>query len=71
MERFRGPMQTVQTETNFLLFSKSVDLYIWFEILKKKSNIRKAILEKQELSMEDFKKMLNPDKKYYVEGTEV
>ena len=71
MERVRGPMQKEQTETNFLLFSKSVDLYIWFEILKKKSNIRKVILEKQTLSMEDFKKMLNPDKKYYVEGTEV
>lgn len=71
MERVRGPMQKEQTETNFLLFSKSVDLYIWFEILKKKSNVRKVILEKQTLSMEDFKKMLNPDKKYYVEGTEV
>ena len=71
MERVRGPMQKEQTETNFLLFSKSVDLYIWFEILKKKSNVRKVILEKQELTMEDFKKMLNPDKKYYVEGTEV
>ena len=71
MERFRGPLQKEQTETNFLLFSKSVDLYIWFEILKKKSNVRKVILEKQKLTMEDFKKMLNPDKKYYVEGTEV
>ena len=71
MERIRGPKQTEQTETNFLLFSKSVDLYIWYEIIKKKSNVRKAILEKQELKIEDFKKMLNPDKKYYVEGTEV
>ena len=71
MERIRGPRQTEQTETNFLLFSKSVDLYIWFEIIKKKSSVRKAILEKQELKIEDFKKMLNPDKKYYVEGTEV
>ena len=71
MERIRGPVQKEQTETNFLLFSKSVDLYIWFEILNKKSNIRKAILEKNSLNMEDFKKMLNPDKKYHVEGTEV
>lgn len=71
MERVRGPMQKEQTETNFLLFSKSVDLYIWFEIIKKKSNVRKVILEKNSLSMDDFKKMLNPDKKYYVDGNEV
>lgn len=71
MERFRGPMQKVQTETNFLLFTQSVDLYIWFEILIKKSNVRKVILEKDYLTMNDFKNMLNPDKKYYVEGNRV
>ena len=71
IERPRGPMQKETVETNILLFSKSVDIYIWFEILCKKSNVRKAILEKNTLSIQDLKKVLNPDKKYYVDGVEV
>ena len=71
IERPRGPMQKETVETNILLFSKSVDIYTWFEILCKKSNVRKAILEKDTLSTQDLKKMLNPDKRYYVDGVEV
>ena len=71
IERPRGPMQKETVETNILLFSKSVDIYTWFEILCKKSNVRKAILEKDTLSTQDLKKMLNPDKKYYIDGIEV
>ena len=71
IERPRGPMQKETVETNILLFSKSVDIYTWFEILCKKSNVRKAILEKDTLSTQDLKKILNPDKRYYVDGVEV
>lgn len=68
IERPRGPMQKETVETNILLFSKSVDIYTWFEILCKKSNVRKAILEKDTLSTQDLKKILNPDKRYCVDG---
>ena len=68
IERPRGPMQKETVETNILSFSKSVDIYTWFEILCKKSNVRKAILEKDTLSTQDLKKILNPDKRYCVDG---
>jgi len=71
MERPRGPMQKETVETNILLFSKSIDIYIWFEILCKKSNVRRAVLEKDYLSIQDLKEILNPNKKYYVDGAEV
>ena len=70
-ERIRGSLQTKQTETNYLLFSKSVDLYIWFEIISKKKKVRDVILNKEYMSDLDFKRMLNPDKEFYVEGSKI
>lgn len=68
MERVRGPMQTTETETNILLFSNSIDLYIYNEILSKKSKVRDVILSKEYIDVKDFKNMLNPPRKYNIEG---
>lgn len=70
-ERVRGPKQTIQTETNFLLFSHSVDLYIWNEIIKKKKKTREVILSKDYMTTEDFRNMLNPNRKYNVSGRKI
>lgn len=67
-ERIRGAKQKEETITDILLFDRSVDLYIWNEILQKKEKTRKAMLDKTIMEMSDFKNLLNPKREYYIDG---
>lgn len=68
-ERIRGPKQTKPTETIFLLFDNSVDLYIWNEIILKKDKTRKAMITNSSISIQSLKNLLNPTRLYYTDGT--
>lgn len=67
-ERIRGAKQKEETQTDILLFDRSVDLYIWNEILQKKEKTRKAMLDKGVVDINDFKNLLNPKREYYIDG---
>lgn len=65
MDRFHGPMQQNKVKTYFLLFNKSIDIYIWNEILERKERIKNVLSTKEQLTIDDFRDIFNSSKEKY------
>ena len=49
--------QKESVEAYYLLFDDSIDIYIYYEILQRKDKIRNLMINKKELTLEDYKKV--------------
>lgn len=70
-KRFQGPLQKERVFTHFLLFDKSIDNYIYYDILLQKGKVKDAISTKEDLSLDDYKAIFNPSRNFYIEGDRV
>lgn len=70
-KRFQGPMQKEKVFTHYLMFDKSIDNYIYYDILLQKGKVKNAISSKENLSLEDYKSIFNPSRNFYLEGNRV
>jgi hypothetical protein len=57
--------QKEKVESYYLLFDKSIDIYIYYEILQRKDRIRNLLLQKDELSIEDYRAIFEAKVEYY------
>lgn len=65
-ERIRGITQKEITQTYYLLFEKSIDLYIYYEILQKKMKV-KNLMSSKDLTLNDYKLIFNSSRNYFIE----
>jgi hypothetical protein len=70
-KRFQGPLQKEKVITHHLLFDKTIDNYIYYDVLLQKSKVKDAISNKENLSLEDYKAIFNPSRNFYIEGDKV
>lgn len=66
-KRVQGPLQQFKIDTNILMFDKSVDLYLYYEILLKRQSMKGLISMKDKLTLDDYKNILNPKREYFIE----
>lgn len=66
-KREQGALQKKEIYTNILMFDKSVDLYLYYEVLLKKQTMKGLISMKDKLGLEDYKNILNPKREYFIE----
>lgn len=68
-QRIQGPTQKDNIETIYLLFAKSIDNYIYNDIIKNRLG-KKEFLDNsdKEISMLELKEIFNPKKMFTVEG---
>lgn len=57
--RITGPLQKKETNTYYLMFNNSVDIYIWKNLLTMKQNVKDILSSKEELDLEDYKEIFN------------
>ena len=67
-KRFQGPMQKSKVFTHHLMFDKSIDNYIYYDILLQKGKVKNAISDKESLSLADYRSIFNPSRNFYLEG---
>lgn len=63
--RTRRATSTEPTISVYLLYNQSLDIYVYYEILKKKSSVKKVLNSRGELSLEDYKKVFNAKAERY------
>jgi SNF2 family DNA or RNA helicase len=57
--------QKEAVKSYYLLFDNSIDIYIYNEILLKKGNVRNLMINKKELTLEDYKAVFNAKAQSY------
>lgn len=67
-KRFQGPLQKNKVFTHHLLFDKSIDNYVYYDVLLKKGKVKDAISNKENLSLDDYKAIFNSSRNFFLDG---
>lgn len=65
-KRLHRQGQTESVISHYLLYNNSLDIYIWEEILEPKSNVKESLSSKENLTLEDYRDVLNRSKESYL-----
>lgn len=67
-QRICGISQKNRIQTFYMLYSNSIDNYIWSDILNAKMKSKNNLDSNESLGIEQLKEIFNPKKRYTVEG---
>lgn len=67
-KRFQGPLQKQRVFTHHLLFDKSIDNYVYYDVLLRKGKVKDTISNKENLSLDDYKAVFNSSRNFFLDG---
>jgi len=65
-KRIHGPMQKEEVESVYLLFNNSIDIYVYYNILKNRLAKKNVLSEKEEVDLDTYKEVFSAKAESYL-----